>query len=407
MLTVATAAAGAPLPATALADGSGGASAATPPAVGAIACRTGCAPGGAHPGALLRVRGTGLAHVSKVVFLGARGTRDDVSAVAVRPRAASVDVRVPAKAASGPVQLTGADGTSKPSRSYAISAVAIPVRAPSLAPLPPPAPVHGAHLDALLSGAKVVFDTTQPAQLSYVVTDTREVDVAVDLVRLADGVTVAHWAPVSSAPGARRSITWKGLVGKTVALAGRYAFRVFAAAPGAPASAAQAAAPDAVQPFDFVPTVFPIPGAHQYGEGIARFGAVRQGHMHQGQDVFAACGTPLVAAQGGLVKFQAYQSRAGNYIVVDPDGVGPDMIYMHLRDAALVHKGAHVATGQPIGFVGRTGDASACHLHFELWTAPGWYTGGHPIDPLATLRSWDAPAAAAPAASKRRGSKKA
>jgi murein DD-endopeptidase MepM/ murein hydrolase activator NlpD len=40
--------------------------------------------------------------------------------------------------------------------------------------------------------------------------------------------------------------------------------------------------------------------------------------------------------------------------------------------------------------VGRTGDATACHLHFEEWTAPGWYTGGSPFDPLADLRAWDA-----------------
>ena len=47
-------------------------------------------------------------------------------------------------------------------------------------------------------------------------------------------------------------------------------------------------------------------------------------------------------------------------------------------------------TGDPIGEVGRTGDASACHLHFEMWGAPGWYTGGAPFDPLPALRAWDA-----------------
>ena len=44
---------------------------------------------------------------------------------------------------------------------------------------------------------------------------------------------------------------------------------------------------------------------------------------------------------------------------------------MHLRDPALVQKGDAVITGQTIGFVGRTGDATACHLHFEMWPAPG------------------------------------
>jgi murein DD-endopeptidase MepM/ murein hydrolase activator NlpD len=39
--------------------------------------------------------------------------------------------------------------------------------------------------------------------------------------------------------------------------------------------------------------------------------------------------------------------------------------------------------------VGQTGDATACHLHFEEWSSPGWYSGGRPFDPLADLKSWD------------------
>ena len=62
---------------------------------------------------------------------------------------------------------------------------------------------------------------------------------------------------------------------------------------------------------------------------------------------------------------------------------------MHLREAALVEKGQRVRTGQLIGYVGDTGDASGCHLHFEMWTAPGWYSGGAPYDPLPDLMAWD------------------
>ena len=63
---------------------------------------------------------------------------------------------------------------------------------------------------------------------------------------------------------------------------------------------------------------------------------------------------------------------------------------MHMREPARVTAGQSVTTGQSIGRVGDTGDAEGCHLHFELWTAPGWYSGGHPIDPLPTLKKWDA-----------------
>jgi murein DD-endopeptidase MepM/ murein hydrolase activator NlpD len=97
-----------------------------------------------------------------------------------------------------------------------------------------------------------------------------------------------------------------------------------------------------------------------------------------------------VAARGGTVKFKQYHSRAGYYLVIDGARTGTDFVYMHLREAALVEKGDKVKTGQPIGFVGDTGAADGCHLHFEEWTAPGWYSGGSAFDPLPDLRAWDA-----------------
>ena len=103
----------------------------------------------------------------------------------------------------------------------------------------------------------------------------------------------------------------------------------------------------------------------------------------------ADCGLPLVATQAGTVKFAGSQALAGNYVVITAADGSADYVYMHLRDPALVKKGDPVVTGQPIGFVGRTGDATACHLHFELWPAPGWYTGGAAVDPLPSLKAWD------------------
>ena len=188
-------------------------------------------------------------------------------------------------------------------------------------------------------------------------------------------------------------MTWDGTAGGKVQRDGRYAFRVSAQSavgrhrllrPGP--RARRRPRPPRRASFLFQRHIFPIRGAHTMGTGAAAFGG---GRGHQGQDIFAKCGTPLVAARGGVVKFKRYHSRAGNYIVIDGDGTGYDYAYMHLRDAALVDQGDHVYTGQPIGFVGDTGRADGCHLHFEVWKAPGWYSGGHAVDPLPLLTAWD------------------
>ncbi len=100
-------------------------------------------------------------------------------------------------------------------------------------------------------------------------------------------------------------------------------------------------------------------------------------------------GTPLVAARGGTVQFAGFHALAGNYLVIDGKGTREDYAYMHLRRRALVKKRQRVRTGQAIGEVGETGDAVGCHLHFEIWTPPGWYEGGRPYDPLPSLRAWD------------------
>jgi murein DD-endopeptidase MepM/ murein hydrolase activator NlpD len=83
-----------------------------------------------------------------------------------------------------------------------------------------------------------------------------------------------------------------------------------------------------------------------------------------------------------------WQDRAGNYVVLQ-GADGQSYAYMHMQAPAEVRKGQTVRAGQQVGRVGDTGRASGCHLHFEQWTAPGWYEGGKAIDPLPLLRSLD------------------
>jgi murein DD-endopeptidase MepM/ murein hydrolase activator NlpD len=130
--------------------------------------------------------------------------------------------------------------------------------------------------------------------------------------------------------------------------------------------------------------IFPLAGPHSFGDG---FGAARKGHTHQGQDIMAACGTPEVAVSRAKVKFVSFQSLAGNYVVIRNKKLHQDYMYAHLATRAMVSKGQVVQPGQQIGIVGQTGDATACHLHFELWLGK-WYRGGHPVDPMPYLQTY-------------------
>jgi murein DD-endopeptidase MepM/ murein hydrolase activator NlpD len=144
-----------------------------------------------------------------------------------------------------------------------------------------------------------------------------------------------------------------------------------------------------VLPATAIPTtVFPVRGPHDFGGAASRFGAGRSGHSHQGHDVFAACGTKLVSVMAGKVQFRGFQGAAGNYVVIDNNASNTDFGYMHLLKPALVKPGQSVGAGHPIGYVGQTGNARGCHLHFEYWIG-NWYGGGYPVDPLSYLKAWD------------------
>jgi murein DD-endopeptidase MepM/ murein hydrolase activator NlpD len=132
--------------------------------------------------------------------------------------------------------------------------------------------------------------------------------------------------------------------------------------------------------------VFPLPGAHTFGQG---FGAARAGHSHMGQDIMAACGSPIVSVSRAKVIFIGFQKLAGNYVVIRDKQLHQDYFYAHLAAAASVTKKQLLTPGQQIAVVGQTGDATACHLHFEIWVGK-WYRGGHAINPLPQLQTWDA-----------------
>jgi hypothetical protein len=136
--------------------------------------------------------------------------------------------------------------------------------------------------------------------------------------------------------------------------------------------------------------VFPVGGAHNFGGPENRFGAARGNHIHQGQDVMTTEGTPVLAPIAGVVESTSFQEGGAGYYVVEHTSVGFDFMFAHCQAASFaVSAQQSVSAGQQLCRAGQTGDATAVHLHFEMWVG-GWQTpGGHPIDPLPYLEAWD------------------
>jgi murein DD-endopeptidase MepM/ murein hydrolase activator NlpD len=271
---------------------------------------------------------------------------------------------------------------------------------PSASPPPPSSPA-GAPSTAPSAGAlSLLAAETTPhksfyfgyrfPRLSYTIGSSQpQNDLRIDVVD-ATGAIVKTFYRNDVAPDVPTSIRWDGTTNEgRPARNGRYSFRIGPQTAAAPAARRATQSTALSLSFAFYGYAFPVLGAHEFSLGAGRFGAPRAGHTHQGQDVMAACGTPLVAARGGTVRYSAYEASAGNYIVIDGKGTANDFMYAHLAEPSPLQAGEMVRTGQPIGIVGDTGDATACHLHFEMWGPPGWYEGGSPFDPLPYLEKWD------------------
>ncbi len=155
--------------------------------------------------------------------------------------------------------------------------------------------------------------------------------------------------------------------------------------PAAPSKAVLARFPGAV---------FPVKGAVDYSDTFGAYRADMKGHRHEGNDIFAKMGTPIVAVLAGTIRYSTYGIGGNNAHLTDARG--DYFYYAHMvRFAAGLKSGDHVARGQVIGYVGETGDAAGTspHCHFEIH--PG---GGAAIDPFPYLEAWRAAAAGVPAA---------
>jgi murein DD-endopeptidase MepM/ murein hydrolase activator NlpD len=130
--------------------------------------------------------------------------------------------------------------------------------------------------------------------------------------------------------------------------------------------------------------VFPVRGHADWGEADARFGAWRGGRAHEGQDVFAPAGTPLLAIRDGRVVEKGDDGGRGNYIAIWSRLAGRTYVYLHMLRPSPVGPGDRVSAGDRVGAVGCTGSCWGDHLHLEVRGGRG--TTGPALDPLPLLR---------------------
>lgn len=98
--------------------------------------------------------------------------------------------------------------------------------------------------------------------------------------------------------------------------------------------------------------------------GMRDTGIAGASTYHQGVDLSANAGTPIVASRGGTVTVATYGNSAGYYVTIN-HGDGYSSIYMHMSNF-VVSAGQKVNQGQTIGYVGKSGVASGYHLHFGI-----------------------------------------
>jgi len=101
------------------------------------------------------------------------------------------------------------------------------------------------------------------------------------------------------------------------------------------------------------------------GSLLSVFGAPRRNHRHGGLDIKGVAGQPVLASRGGRVAYAGAGLRGyGKTIILDHND-GMQSLYAH-NSALLVGLGDRVQQGQSIARVGRTGNATTDHCHFEI-----------------------------------------
>jgi hypothetical protein len=232
-------------------------------------------------------------------------------------------------------------------------------------------------LQGSVSPKRYVPHSVDPLRIKFRFGARRAVRVEVEISRIANGRVVRRFMTGPLQPLRLHRRSWNGLDSRgRLVPAGRYRVRV-----GPVGKRLRVLA----RPKLFGHR-FPVRGSHGVRGYIGEFGAPRNGgRTHEGFDVTARCGTPLVAVRSGTVLRVALDPELkGYYVVLKGRSERRTYLYAHLARSAPVRKGQRIRAGRRLGAVGQTGNAAStpCHLHFEIRSR------GRLLDPEPLLYSW-------------------
>ncbi len=228
-----------------------------------------------------------------------------------------------------------------------------------------------------VSPKDAVPDPVERQRIIFRFRATRSTPVEIRVIKLGSGRTVRRFATISLTPGRWHRVNFDGLDPKG-RLAGPGEYRVLIGPIGGPL--------EKLSRLRLHGHRSPVAGPFGSRGAVGLFGAARNdGRTHEGLDMTANCGRPLVAVRSGTVlKAATDPELKGNYVVMKGRSERRTYLYAHLRRPATVRAGQTVRAGRRLGSVGQTGNAAGtpCHLHFEVRTR------GRLLDPAPLVTSW-------------------
>jgi murein DD-endopeptidase MepM/ murein hydrolase activator NlpD len=181
----------------------------------------------------------------------------------------------------------------------------------------------------------------------------------------------------------RPAARYRGLYQRWVPLATRLTAQLWTSAVSIAPGCSGTAAPGSSGPIAYpVPATYIGTDEHNWGGTGSRWG-----RWHTGTDFAVPCGTPVIAASEGRVEIDTHQPWAGRWLVKIVTGsTSLATWYAHMQ-SLTVHPGQLVHAGEGLGEAGDLGNATGCHLHFEVHLHNGAIYGRDNVDPSRWLAS--------------------